>query len=137
MDPLSDFLNTLKMASRERLASFSFPASRFISSVADALQTKGFIESSKKIKKGYGLEVHLPVHPSAQSAQTGLRAKGRTVSGVKRISKLSKRIYRHAKDLRPVRSGQGIAFISTPKGILTDTEARKQSEGGEVLFEIW
>ena len=126
MDPISDFLNTLKMASRTGKESFSFPASRFILAIAEALAKKGYIQSAKKAKKGYNLEIKLP---------TGEKAI--PVTAVKRISRLSKRLYRRADELRPVRNGSGLALISTPKGILSDKEARAQNVGGEVLFEIW
>ena len=126
MDPISDFLNTLKMASRTGKESFSFPFSRLILAIADALAKKGYIESAKKAKKGHTFEIKLPTGPEALS-----------VSAVKRVSRLSKRLYRKAHEIRPVRNGSGLALISTPRGILSDKEARTQNVGGEVLFEIW
>ena len=59
------------------------------------------------------------------------------IEQARRISKLSRRVYEKSANLRPVRRGYGIAIISTPKGILTDAEARKARVGGEVLFKIW
>lgn len=127
MDPLSNFLNKLKMASRRGAESFSFPASRIIVAVAGVLEEKGYIESAKKSKKGYSVEIRL--RSSAGDA--------RRVTAIKRISRLSQRVYRKARDIRPVRNGFGIAVLSTPKGVLTDTDARTARVGGEVLFEIW
>ena len=57
--------------------------------------------------------------------------------GVQRISKYSKRVYQKAKDLKPVRNNFGSLILTTPKGILTDKEARKEKVGGEALFKIW
>jgi small subunit ribosomal protein S8 len=54
-----------------------------------------------------------------------------------KISKPSKRVYVGVKDIRPVKFGSGSLFLSTPKGILTDKQARKELVGGEALFEIW
>ncbi|MSU56280.1 MAG: 30S ribosomal protein S8 [Candidatus Taylorbacteria bacterium] len=125
-DPISDFLNTLKMASRQGLESFTFPHSKMIMSVAAVLEKKGYIASSRKAKKGYAMEVTLP------TGENALR-----VSSVKRVSKLSKRLYKKARDIRPVRNGSGTAVLSTPKGVLSDTDARAAKVGGEVLFEIW
>lgn len=115
------------MASRTGKESFVFPASTFIASIAGALEKKGYIASvTKKGKKGRLLEVTLVYHGKAPK-----------VTGVKRVSHLSKRVYRPARELRSVRSGYGIAVLSTPKGILSDKEARAANVGGEVLFEIW
>lgn len=125
MDPISNFLNKLKMASKTGKESFTFPSSKFICSIAEALEKKGFILSCKKNKKGL-LEIKLP---------NGEKA--RKVTAVKRVSKLSKRIYRKASKIRTVQSGFGSAVISTPKGVLLDSEARLAKVGGEILFEIW
>jgi small subunit ribosomal protein S8 len=56
---------------------------------------------------------------------------------VKRVSKPSRRVYKKASELRPVKNGYGSLILSTPKGILTDVTARKDKVGGEALFEIW
>ncbi len=126
MDPISDFLNKLKMASRTGKESFTFPSSQLIVAIANALQKKGYIESSKKAKKGHNLEITLP------SGDQGLK-----VHSAKRVSRLSKRMYRKARDIRPVRNGSGTAILSTSKGVFSDKDARAAKVGGEVLFEIW
>lgn len=117
----------MKVASRTGKESFLFPASRLILSIAEVLEKKGFVESiSKKGKKGRYLDVKLSYD-----------GKQPRVSGIKRVSHLSKRIYQKTKDLRPVRSGLGVAILSTPRGILSDNDAKAANVGGEVLFEIW
>lgn len=103
-----------------------FPASSIILAIAAALEKKGYIESSKKSKKGRQIEIKLP------SGEQAL-----PVTSVKRVSRLSKRMYRKARDIRPVRNGSGSAVLSTPKGVLIDVDARAAKVGGEVLFEIW
>ncbi len=125
-DPLSDFLNKLKTASRQGLESFSFPSSRLILAVAGALEKQGYLAVGKKVKKGRQIEMRL----SSDAAK-------RPVTGVRRVSRLSKRAYRPARALFPIRNGFGAAFVSTSKGVLSDTEARAAGTGGEVLFEIW
>jgi len=124
MDPIANFLNKLKMASFTCKESFVFPASRLTLSIAEALVKYGYVKAAGK--KGRYIEVTLLY-----------KNKEPKVNNVKRVSLLSKRIYRGAKDMRPVRDGFGTAIISTPKGILSDMEARTQKVGGEVLFEIW
>ena len=59
------------------------------------------------------------------------------VTDVERISKSSKRSYAGVRDVRPVKYGYGIMVLSTPKGLLTGDEARKEHVGGEVMFKIW
>ena len=59
------------------------------------------------------------------------------VTGAERVSKSSLRVYKGVKDIRPIRNGYGLMILTTPKGILTDKEARSQMVGGEVLFKIW
>ncbi len=127
MDPIANFLNKLNIASKTGKESFSFPASNLILAIAGALERKGFITSvGKKGKKGRAVEVVLSYASDKPR-----------VEGVRRISRLSRRVYRASRDLRPVRSGFGTAILSTPKGVLTDSEAKASKVGGEVLFEIW
>lgn len=126
-DSISDFLNKLKTAQRNGKESFLFPASKFIISLANFLEKKGYIASSvRKGKKGRFVEIKL--------AYVGADAK---VKGIKRVSRLSKRVYLKAREIHKIRSGFGASILSTPKGILSDMEARAAKVGGEVLFEIW
>lgn len=128
MDPISDFLNSLKMASRTHKESFVFPASSIIMAIAEVLQKKGYIASAKKNKKGQEIEITLPASDPKGAPH---------ITAVKRISHLSKRVYKKAREIRPVRNGSGTAVLSTPRGVLADTDARAGKVGGEVLFEIW
>ena len=59
------------------------------------------------------------------------------ITGIEQVSKQSRRIYQGANELRPVQSGFGSLIVTTPKGVLTGKEARKEKVGGEVLFKIW
>ena len=59
------------------------------------------------------------------------------LSGIKIISRPSRRMYIKAKEIKPVRSGYGLAIISTPQGVMDSKEARKNNLGGEILFEVW
>ena len=127
MDKIANFINKLKMASAGKKPSFQFPATRLVTSIAEALKRTGYLgEVGHKGKLKETLELSL--------LYRGGKPK---VRGARRISHSSKRLYSGAKKLRPVRQGFGTAFLSTPKGILPDTEARQQNVGGEVLFEIW
>lgn len=128
-DPISDFIIRLKNASMAGKPSVEVSYSRFAESVAHALKKAGYISSIDKKGK-----------PFTRSLTLGLvyfdNAVAR-VNGVERVSKPSRRIYQKYSDIRTVRSGFGNSFLSTPKGVLVDQEAKRQKVGGEVLFKIW
>lgn len=127
-DNLSNFIVALKNAGRAEKSTVLFPQSKLIVAVTEILQRAGFVKSftKKSKKRGKFLEIEL-------LEKTGAPA----IKNIRRISVRSKRIYRRAADLRPIRNSFGTAIISTNQGLLTDKEARKQKLGGEVLFEIW
>lgn len=108
------------------------PSSRSKVRIAEILKEFGYLSNfEKKTKKGRKSE-HEYLLLKLRYADNK-----EAVSGVKVISRPSRKIYIKAKDIKPVRSGQGISVISTPKGIMSSIEARKQNLGGELLFEIW
>jgi small subunit ribosomal protein S8 len=96
--------------------------------IAECLKKAGYVsEISKKVKKGQPiLEVGL-VYVDTKPK----------ISEVERISKQSRRVYFGMKDIHSVRNGTGLLVLSTPKGILSGKEARKEQVGGEALFRIW
>lgn len=128
-DPIADFIIRLKNASMVRKDSVSAPYSKILMAIADKLKQDGYIaqaeKTGKKVKKT--IEVKLAYESNGKP----------TISGVKRISKPGQRLYKGVKDIVPVRYGTGTVILSTPKGILTGEEARKEKVGGETLFEIW
>ncbi len=127
-DPIADMIIRIKNASDSRKESVVFPHSKLKLAVLDVLFKHGLIKSfgkkGKKIAKW--IEVGL--------IQEG--GKGR-INGVERVSKASKRIYQGTKAIRKVKNGLGILVLSTPKGIMTDKEAREANVGGEAMFKIW
>lgn len=128
MDTLGDMLIQIKNAGLARKESILVPYSNFKYAVATVLLREGYIASlNKKTKKGLKMiEIGLAYNDDASR-----------IGGVKRVSKLSRRIYMRAQDIRPVRQGSGLLVLSTPKGVLTGGEARKEKVGGEALFTIW
>lgn len=127
-DPISNMLIVIKNASRAKKPIASFPHSKMKQSILDCLAKQGFIKSvTKKSQKGFPvLEIELLYENNTPR-----------IHDLKRISKSSLRVYKNIKELRPVRQGFGATVLSTPKGILTDKEAKKEHVGGEALFEIW
>lgn len=127
-DPISDFIIRIKNGSDAKKPVVSVPYSKFVNAVAEALKKAGYIETIEKKGKLFDrtLDIGLIYFP------TGAR-----IHGAERISKPSRRIYQKATDIRTFRSGFGNTFLSTPKGVLTDMDAKKLKVGGEVLFKIW
>lgn len=128
-DPISNLIIQIKNASAAKKEAVVVPHSNFTALVADALSRKGFVKPSQKKGKKVQklLEVGLIYDASGKPR----------VSGVARLSRPSKRIYKGYSEIHPVKQGFGSLFVSTPKGILSDDEARKQKVGGELLFTIW
>lgn len=127
-DPVADFIVRLSNAVAVGKASISLPYSNFKQAIAEKLKDAGFVQAVEK--KGKKVRKTLDVT---------LKYEGTTpaITGVKRISKPGKRVYRGVGDIHGVRYGHGALILSTPKGIKTDKEARKERVGGEALFEIW
>ena len=127
-DSIADMITRLKSGAKSRKETVSFPNSKLVGAILVALERVGYVEViSKKSKK-------ISKNLEAKIAYIGAEPK---FKDAKRISKPSKRIYRGFKKIQPVKSGFGHLIISTPNGILTDMEARKQRVGGETLFKIW
>jgi small subunit ribosomal protein S8 len=127
-DPIGDLLVRLKNASQVRQVSATMPYSRMKAAVAEVLARNGYVgEVKEKGKTSRQLEVTL------KYADTGRPA----ISGAKRVSKPSRRMYVGVHDIHPVKRGYGLVVLSTPQGVLSGKEAREKKVGGEILFEIW
>lgn len=128
-DPVGDLINRLKNAGAVKHASVSVPYSNFKLAIAEKLKETGFVSAiekkGKKIKKT--LDIVLKYNESGTPF----------IKGVKRVSKPGRRLYKSVHEITGVRYGHGSLILSTPKGIKTDKEARKEKVGGEALFEIW
>lgn len=127
-DPISDLIIRLQNASFAGKATVSVLYSKFAENVAHALKKSGYIDTIEKVGKPFTRELVLGL----VYFETGAR-----IHGVDRISKPSRRIYFKSSDIRTYRSGFGNTFLSTPKGVLVDQEAKRMKVGGEALFKIW
>ena len=118
----------MKNASLVGKESASFPYSKMKDAILECLKKEGYIASfSKKVKGSQPiLEVELLYVD-----------KNPKITEVERISKQSRRVYFGMKDIHTVRNNSGILVLSTPKGILSGKEARKENVGGEALFKLW
>ena len=128
-DPISDLLTQIRNANQIFKEKVELPSSRMKESIASILKREGYIRNYRVIeyKKKPILRVYLKYGPNRERVITNLR----------RISKPSLRVYAGVAELPRVLGGLGIAIVSTPRGVLTDGEARRQNVGGEVLCEVW
>jgi small subunit ribosomal protein S8 len=128
LDPITDMLNRIRNAQAVLKPTVSLPFSDFKYKIAKILEKEGYIEKveekGKKIKRT--LEINLKYN-----------GKTPVISAIKKVSKPGQRIYTQAKDIKAVKTGYGIAVISTSRGLMTNKEAKKRKLGGEIIFEIW
>jgi len=128
MDPITDMFNRIRNAQAVLKATVDNPFSNLKYEIAKILEKEKFVEKIEKKKKDLKriIEITLKYTNNAPA-----------ISNIKRISKPGQRIYLPSTKIKRVRSGYGIAIISTSKGLVTDKEARKQKLGGEVICEVW
>ncbi len=130
-DPLGDMLTRIRNGQRAKMDSVITPASKLRARVLDVLQREGYIRGYTEVLLGR-MEQH-----------KGLRIELKYFEGepairhVARVSKPGRRIYSGSKELPRVKSGLGITIVSTPRGVLSDAEARESNVGGEVLAEVF
>lgn len=126
-DPIADYLIRIQNALRARKESVSIPSSKMTRALSTVLAREGYIgDVEDKTKKTNSLSITL-VYKNGQPV----------ISGTKRISKPSRRIYLGVRDIKGVKRGHGLVVLSTPLGVVTGKEAKEKRVGGEVLFQIW
>ena len=125
---LGDMLINIKNAGSAGKESIVVPHSDFRAAVVELLEKEGYVKSHAKKGKKINKYIEVGILYTDGSPR---------INGVAQMSRPSKRIYRGVRDIRPVKYGHGIMVLSTPKGILTDVQAKKERVGGEALFKIW
>ena len=128
-DAIADMLTRIRNANSAKHDSVKVPASNMKKAIAQILVDEGYIKGftvEEDGKQGI-MEVQLKYGPNKSQVITGLR----------RVSKPGLRIYTNCEDMPKVMKGLGIAILSTPKGVMTDKDARKANVGGEVLAFVW
>ena len=128
-DTIADMLTRIRNANSAKHDSVKVPASNMKKAIAQILVDEGYIKSftvEEDGKQGM-IEIQLKYGPNKSQVITGLR----------RVSKPGLRIYTNVEDMPKVMKGLGIAILSTPKGVMTDKDARKANVGGEVLAFVW
>jgi small subunit ribosomal protein S8 len=128
-DPIGDMLTRIRNAQMRGKSVVSTPASKMRARVLDVLQSEGFIRGFAKVDYDGGkseLEIELKYYDGEP-----------VIREIHRVSKPGRRVYASVKELPVVYNGLGISILSTPKGVMSDSQAREQNVGGEVLCEVF
>lgn len=129
-DPIADMLTCIRNANTANLDVTEFPASKVKAEIARVLLDEGFIAKYDVVNVDTG-------KPRIRVQLKYIGGKRRVITGIKRISKPGLRVYVGKHDLPRVLGGLGVAILSTPRGVFTEKECRKQGVGGEVIAYVW
>ena len=126
-DPIGDMIARVKNAQSRNHKKVELPSSNFKTKIADILKNEGFIKDFK---------VNEDKKPTL-SLELKYYSGNPVISAFERVSKPGRRIFSSAEGLPKINTGLGIAIISTPKGVMTDIDARKQKVGGEIICKVF
>lgn len=129
-DPIADFLTRVRNAQMARHRIVEIPASNLKKRITEILYDKGYILKYKFEDDNKQGVIKIALKYNAETKEPAIRS-------LERVSRPGLRQYAKPSDIRRVKSGLGIAIVSTSKGVMTDKEARTQNVGGEVLCQIW
>ena len=127
-DPIGDMIARIKNAQDRSHKKVELPSSNFKTKIADILKNEGFIKDFKvsSNEKKNILSLELKYHSGNP-----------VISAFERVSKPGRRIFSSADSLPKINNGLGIAIVSTPKGVMTDIDARKHKVGGEIICKVF
>ena len=128
-DPIGDMLTRIRNGQRARKAQVNSPASKLRARLLDVLQREGYIRGYTRFEMDTGkpeLQIELKYHDGEP-----------VIREINRISKPGRRVYSSIKDLPTIYNGLGISILSTPQGVMSDSEARLANVGGEVLCRVF
>ena len=127
-DPIGDMIARVKNAQARSHKKVELPSSNFKVKIADILKNEGFIKDFK---------VQTESNKSLLSLELKYHSGNPVISTFERVSKPGRRIFSSADGLPKINNGLGIAIVSTPKGVMTDIDARKQRVGGEIICKVF
>tara|TARA_B100001173_G_scaffold239204_1_gene208939 strand:+ start:208 stop:600 length:393 start_codon:yes stop_codon:yes gene_type:complete len=126
-DPIGDMLARIKNSLMRNSKKVELPSSKFKIKLAEVLKSEGYIIDYKITdEKKPNLEINLKYNSGNP-----------VISSIERVSKPGRRIFSSAESLPKINNGLGIAIVSTPKGVMTDIDARKQNIGGEIICKVF
>mgnify|MGYP001237957602 CR=1 FL=1 len=127
-DPIGDMIARVKNAQARNHKKVDLPSSNFKSKIADILKNEGFIKDFK---------ISIEEKKNILSLELKYHSGNPVISNFERVSKPGRRIFSSADSLPKINNGLGIAILSTPKGVMTDIDARKQRVGGEIICKVF
>jgi Ribosomal protein S8 len=127
-DVIADMLSRIRNANNAKHETVDIPASNMKKSIADILVAEGYVKGYTLIEDGKQGVIRITLK---------YIGKQKIIQGMRRVSKPGLRVYANCADMPKVMNGLGIAIVSTSKGIMTDSRARKENVGGEVLAFVW
>jgi len=126
-DPIGDMLARIKNSLMRNSKKVELPSSKFKIKLAEVLKSEGYIIDYKVTdEKKPNLEINLKYNSGNP-----------VINSIERVSKPGRRIFSSAESLPKINNGLGIAIVSTPKGVMTDIDARKQNIGGEIICKVF
>ena len=128
-DPIGDMIARLKNAQVRNHKKVVLPSSKFKTKIADVLKNEGFI-IDYKVNENEGNKPDLEINLKYNYGSP-------VISTIERVSKPGRRIFSSAESLPKINNGLGIAIISTPKGVMTDVDAKKEKVGGEIICKVF
>lgn len=128
-DPIADLLTRIRNALGAGYPSVEMPSSKLKEALCSVLQSEGFITDFERREDGKQGILTVGLKYSADRTPV--------ITGIRRVSRPSLRIYSGADEIKQVRSGLGISIVTTSKGVMTGKKARQSKLGGEVLCEVW
>lgn len=128
-DPIGDMFSRIRNGQMRSLNSVDIPSSNFRRNILEILKNEGFIKDFY-IEKSENNKINLKINLKYYEGNP-------VIKEIKRISKPGRRVYSRATSIPRVMNGLGLAIVSTPKGVMTDTEARKNNLGGEIICRIF
>ena len=128
-DPIADLLTRIRNGLHARKEQIDVPWSRVKQSLTEVIASEGFLRECTVVEQDGRRAVRIWLKYDERNRPV--------ITGIKRISRPSLRVYRGSKEIPTIRGGLGTNILSTPQGILTDREARKRNVGGEVMCTVW
>ena len=128
-DPIGDMFSRIRNGQMRSLASVQIPSSNFRKNILEILKKEGYIKDffiEKTINNKVSLKISLKYYEGDP-----------VIKEIKRVSKPGRRVYSRANSIPRVMNGLGLAILSTPKGVMSDVEARKQNVGGEIICRVF
>ena len=127
-DPIGDMIARIKNSQMRNHKKVEMPSSKFKMKIADVLKNEGYINGFNVDKNDNKQVLIIDLKYNSGSP---------VISVIERVSKPGRRVFSSAQSLPKINNGLGIAIISTPKGVMTDIDARKQKVGGEIICKVF